>query len=246
MVSEKVAAAFEALASLLAGAGPARCSALSRARGRQRQAPVRELNVASSAQPPTYRHEPAARWARQTVDDAARASAATTSVPPTDACAWHPPSEAILSDSKRLDWAARTIALLAVIFVLAGGLLLLNAPNRERRTVIATSCSEFEADAGKLFDKGDTAVLTASFASGDHVHLAIDFRGVGYVWELTGALATRQKGCDRLRLVHHGHQVQIDIHPAKSSNRPFRMVRSAALPCWMWRATSRQPATAGS
>ena len=98
-----------------------------------------------------------------------------------------------MSDSKRLDWAARTIALVAVIFVLAGGLLLLNAPNRERRTVIATSCSEFEADAGRLFDKGDTAVLSASFASGDRVHLAIDFRGVGYVWELTGVLATAKK-----------------------------------------------------
>jgi hypothetical protein len=102
-------------------------------------------------------------------------------------------SEGILSDIKRRDWAARTIALLAVIFVLAGGLLLFNAPNRERRTVIATSCSEFAADAGRLFDKGDTAVLSASFVSGDHLHLAIDFRGVGYVWELTGVLATAKK-----------------------------------------------------
>ncbi|TYL98959.1 hypothetical protein FXB40_04255 [Bradyrhizobium rifense] len=54
-----------------------------------------------------------------------------------------------MSDSRRLDWAARTIAFLAVIVVLAGGLLLLNAPNRERRTVIATSCREFAADAGR-------------------------------------------------------------------------------------------------
>jgi hypothetical protein len=98
-----------------------------------------------------------------------------------------------LSDIKRRDWAARSIALLAVIIVLAGSLLLLNAPNRERRTVIATSCSDFAADAGRLFDKGDTAVLSASFASGDHVHLAIDFKGVGYVWELTGALANAKK-----------------------------------------------------
>lgn len=98
-----------------------------------------------------------------------------------------------MSDSKRLDWAARTIALLAVIIVLAGGLLLFNAPDRERRTVIATSCSDFQADAARLFDKGDTAVMSAPFASGDHVHLAIDFRGVGYVWELTGVLATAKK-----------------------------------------------------
>jgi hypothetical protein len=102
-------------------------------------------------------------------------------------------SEVIVSDIKRRDWAARTIALLAVVVVGAGGLLLFNAPNRERRTVVATSCSEFAADAGRLFDKGDTAVLTASFASGDHVHLAIDLKGVGYVWELTGALAGAKK-----------------------------------------------------
>jgi hypothetical protein len=81
----------------------------------------------------------------------------------------------------------------AVVIVLAGGLLLFNAPNRERRTAIATSCSKFEADAGKLFDRGDTAVLGASFASGDHVHLAIEFKGVGYVWELTGVLAAAKK-----------------------------------------------------
>jgi hypothetical protein len=102
-------------------------------------------------------------------------------------------SEAILSESKRLDWAARTVALLAVTIVLAGGLLLLDTPSRERRTVVETSCGEFAGDARKLFDKGDTAVLSASFASGDHVHLAIDFNGVGYVWELTGVLATARK-----------------------------------------------------
>ena len=98
-----------------------------------------------------------------------------------------------MSDIKRLDWAARSIALLAVVIVLAGGLMLLNAPNRDRHTVIATSCRDFAADAGKLFQKGDSAVLSVSFASGDHVHLAIDFRGIGYVWELTGVLATAKK-----------------------------------------------------
>jgi hypothetical protein len=98
-----------------------------------------------------------------------------------------------LSDAKRLDWAARSVALLAVLLVLAGGLLLLNAPNRDRRTVIATSCTDFAADAHKLFDKGEAAVLSASFAPGDHVHLAIGFSGVGYVWELTGVLATAKK-----------------------------------------------------
>ena len=98
-----------------------------------------------------------------------------------------------MSDIKRRDWAARTIALLAVGVVVAGGLLLSNAPNRERRSVITTRCSEFADDAHKLFDKGDTVVLSGSFASGDHVHLAIDFKGVGYVWELTGVLAAAKK-----------------------------------------------------
>ena len=98
-----------------------------------------------------------------------------------------------MSDIKRRDWAARTIALVAMIVVLAGGLLLFDAPNRERRTVIATSCLQFETGARKLFDKGDTAILNASFAAGDHVHLAIDFKGVGYVWELTGVLAAAKK-----------------------------------------------------
>jgi len=98
-----------------------------------------------------------------------------------------------LSAIKRRDWAARTIALLAVVVVVAGGLLLSNAPNRERRSMITTGCSEFADDAHRLFDKGDTAVLIASFAPGDHVHLVIDFKGIGYVWELTGVLAAAKK-----------------------------------------------------
>jgi hypothetical protein len=55
-------------------------------------------------------------------------------------------------------------------------------------TVVATSCGGFEADAHRLFDKGDIAALNGAFAPGDHVHLAIDFKGVGYSWQLTGVL----------------------------------------------------------
>lgn len=55
-------------------------------------------------------------------------------------------------------------------------------------TVIATSCDSFAADAAQLFDKGGPAVLRGTFSRGDHVHLAIDLRGAGYSWELTGAL----------------------------------------------------------
>jgi hypothetical protein len=77
--------------------------------------------------------------------------------------------------------------------VLAGGLWLFNKANRdmESPTAVATSCSGFEADAQKLFDKGDTAALSGTFAPGDHVHLAIDLNGLGYSWELTGVLGKK-------------------------------------------------------
>ena len=82
------------------------------------------------------------------------------------------------------------IALLATTLALVGALWLFTESNRdtEPATVIATSCGGFEADAHKLFDKGDSAALRGRFAPGDHVHLAIDFKGVGYSWELTGVI----------------------------------------------------------
>jgi hypothetical protein len=77
-----------------------------------------------------------------------------------------------------------------MVLALVGGLWWFNNSDREPPTVVATSCSGFETDAHQLFDKGDTVALSGTFAPGDHVHLAIDFNGVGYSWELTGVLAT--------------------------------------------------------
>jgi hypothetical protein len=101
----------------------------------------------------------------------------------------------MLRDNTEPNWTARIIALFAMVLALVGGLWLFNKANRDTEppTVVATSCSGFEADAHKLFDKGDTAALSGTFARGDHVHLAIDFEGVGYSWELTGVLAKAKK-----------------------------------------------------
>src|SRR5262249_30046526 len=125
---------------------------------------------------------------------------------PTGACAWHSifREEAMLRDNTKPNRAARTaavqfvtviFALVAVVLAVVGGLWLLlfdkaNA-DTEPPIVIASGCSRFEADAHKLFDNGETAALSSTFAPGDHVHLAIDFEGVGYSWELTGALAKK-------------------------------------------------------
>jgi hypothetical protein len=85
------------------------------------------------------------------------------------------------------------IASAAIVLALVGGVWLFDKLNRasEPRTAVATSCSGFEADAHKLFDKSDAAVLSGTFAAGDHVHLVIDFKGVGHSWELSGALGKK-------------------------------------------------------
>ncbi len=92
------------------------------------------------------------------------------------------------------DWTPRIIATFAMVVVLAGGLSFFNGANRvtEPAGTVASSCGGFTADALKLFNNGDTAVLSGTFAPGDHVHLAIDFRGVGYSWKLTGALGAAE------------------------------------------------------
>jgi hypothetical protein len=88
--------------------------------------------------------------------------------------------------------------LYAVVLALVAGLWLFHKASRDTESptavatspaVVTTSCRGFAADAFKLFDKGDTATLSGTFAPGDRVHLEIDFRGVGYAWELTGVLA---------------------------------------------------------
>jgi hypothetical protein len=99
----------------------------------------------------------------------------------------------MLTNNTEPAWKVGTIALFAMVLAVAGGLSLFNKANdnTEPPTVIATSCSEFAADAHRLFDQGDTAALSGTFAPGDHVHLAIDSNGVGYSWKLTGALGKK-------------------------------------------------------
>jgi hypothetical protein len=92
---------------------------------------------------------------------------------------------------------ARIVIASAMALAVVGALSLFNAANggtefpaavTEPATVIATSCGGFSADARRLFDKGGGAVLSGTFAAGDHVHLAIDLWNAGYSWETTGAL----------------------------------------------------------
>lgn len=96
----------------------------------------------------------------------------------------------MLTNNTAPAWKARIIALSAMVLALVGGLSLFGTADRDAEppTVIATSCSEFAADAHKLFDQGDIATLRGTFAPGDHVHLVIDFNGVDYSWESTGVL----------------------------------------------------------
>jgi hypothetical protein len=104
------------------------------------------------------------------------------------------------SDNTGPNWTAR-VALLAIVPAVVGGLWLFNKESHdtEPAVVVATSCSEFKTNAKKLFDKGGTAVLSGTFAPGDHVHLTIDFKGLGYSWELTGVLATTHVDMTGLR-----------------------------------------------
>src|SRR6266566_4744248 len=92
-------------------------------------------------------------------------------------------------------WKVRIFAVWAIVLALAGGLSLFNKANggTEPAPAVTANCSEFEANARKLFDQGDTATLRGTFAPGDHVHLAIDFNGVDYSWESTGVLAIMPK-----------------------------------------------------
>jgi hypothetical protein len=89
------------------------------------------------------------------------------------------------------------LALAVIALAVVGGLSLFDTAEDEPEpavgvmepsTVIATSCSGFDADAHRLFNQAGAAVLRGTFARGDHVHLAIDLRGTGLSWETTGAL----------------------------------------------------------
>jgi len=82
---------------------------------------------------------------------------------------------------------ALVVAVLAMILAVVGGLWLLSKASFATEPV-ATSCRGFDSDARKLFENGDSAALSGTFAPGDHVRLAIDFAGVDFSWELAGVL----------------------------------------------------------
>jgi hypothetical protein len=99
----------------------------------------------------------------------------------------------MLNDSTKPNWTAR-IALLAMVPAVVGGLWLFKDANHDKEpaaVVVSTGCDGFKADALKLFDKGETVALSGAFVPGDRVRLAIDFKGLGYSWDLTGVLATK-------------------------------------------------------
>jgi hypothetical protein len=77
------------------------------------------------------------------------------------------------------------IALSVMVLGIAGAVFV----KRGAPAVVTTSCNELAVDAQKLFARGDTAVLSGRFTPGDHLHLVIDFKGVGYKYVLTGVIA---------------------------------------------------------
>jgi hypothetical protein len=92
------------------------------------------------------------------------------------------------TENNQPNGTARTIALSALVIVLAGAWWFTRA-NRPS-TAVATDCSGFAADARTFFSRGDaTVALNGTFAPGDHLHLAIDLNGMGYAYELKGVMA---------------------------------------------------------
>lgn len=87
-------------------------------------------------------------------------------------------------------WTTRTLTSFAVVAALTAVLWLLSDEAdgaAQTVTSVGTTCSRFDADARQQFEKGGATALTGTFASGDHVHLIVDFRG-GYAWKVGGAL----------------------------------------------------------
>jgi hypothetical protein len=87
----------------------------------------------------------------------------------------------------KAEWAAR-IALFGTLPALAGAVLLFNTvTSNAERAAAAASCSGFADNAQKLFEDGGAGTLSGTFTPGDHIHLAIDFKGAAE-WQSTGAL----------------------------------------------------------
>ena len=93
------------------------------------------------------------------------------------------------NDTTQPDWTPRIVATLATVLALVGGALLVVGAVRTAPAVSATTtCAGFAADAFKSFNNGANVTLSAPFARGDHVHLALDIKGAGYSWKTTGVL----------------------------------------------------------
>lgn len=106
------------------------------------------------------------------------------------------------TDSTEPNSKTRIVALAAMAVALVAGLGLFRLTNRDAvspnagtkpAAVIATSCNGFEADAPKLLKQAGTAVLSGTFAPGDHVRLVIEINGGGYSWDSTGVLGAEPK-----------------------------------------------------
>lgn len=93
------------------------------------------------------------------------------------------------NDTTQPDWTPRIIAAFAIVLALGGGASFVAGAIRTAPAVsVTTTCAGFAADALKAFDNGANVTLSAPFAPGDHVHLALDIKGVGYSWKTTGVL----------------------------------------------------------
>jgi hypothetical protein len=177
----------------------------------------------------------------------------------------------MVSGNTAPDRTARIVSLLAMVVALAGGLWLFNPASRdtEAAAVVATGCSGFAADAKTMFDKGDSVMLSGAFAPGDHVHLAIDFKGARYGWQLTGAPASEKSevtGSGAFTITKSTvtdtasrTTVAITLAPSSSKPRstvftcpsprphqPRSMARSADSPRWRSMSMSQRPVMARS
>jgi hypothetical protein len=93
-------------------------------------------------------------------------------------------------DNMHPDWTPRIIATCAIVFAIGGGVAIVDKPSRDTNpaAAVTTNCRGFAGNARELNRGDDTATLRGTFAPGDHVHLAVDFKGVGYSWNLSGVL----------------------------------------------------------
>ena len=136
-----------------------------------------------------------------------------------------------MKDDTKSNWTGVTAASLVIVAAFSGWLWLSDKASggTEPATVIATSCTTFKDDAGKLFDNGDHIALKGTFARGDHVHLIIDFRGAGYSWEVSGALGKTPEVTSTgpfSKYLTYTYSKPADDNSASTSSKPARLIMS--------------------